>query len=174
MASFHSPDSFQIPKFLWQERIELERAKNPLRPAGLIKPESPANQAQEAWASEKPLQKNATNRIAARIVECAGFLDLRSSDFKEMSILHSGWTSGFTGQAAEAEIHLLAESSSRIHFAIGDRAHERNASSRAVAFHFCGIVGRTGRQTHAAMHALLENGVVEVFEPCVRWVRGSS
>ena len=164
---------FQIPEFLWQERIELERAKNPLRPAGLIEPESPADEAQEAWASEKPLQKNTANRIAARIVECTGFLDLRASDFKEVPILHAGWASSFAGQAAEAEIHLLTEGLSRIHFAIGNRPHERNASPRAVALHFCCIVGRTGRQTHAAVHALLENGVVEVFEPCVRWVRRS-
>jgi len=88
-----------------------------------------------------------------------------------MSILDSGWTGGFAGQTAEAEIHLLAEGPSRIHLAIGNRAHERNASPRAVALHFCGIVGRTGRETHAAMHTLLENGVVQVFEACVGWVR---
>ena len=160
LSEFGFPDS----EIFWQERIELERAKNPLRPAGLIEPESPADQAQKARTGEKPLQKNTANRIAARVVERARFFDLRARNFKEMSILHTGWASGFTGQATEAEIHLLTEGPSRIHFAIGNRPHERNASPRAVALQFCGIVGRTGRQTHAAVHALLEDGVVEVFE----------
>ena len=52
-------------------------------------------------------------------------------------------------------------------FAVGNGPHQRNTSPRAVALQLRGIVGWTGRQTHAAMHALLENRVVQALEPRV-------
>src|SRR5947199_2886014 len=50
-----------------------------------------------------------------------------------------------------------------LRMAVGNRPHERNAAARTVAFVLGLHVGRARRQAHAAVHALLQDGVVELL-----------
>lgn len=62
----------------------------------------------------------------------------------------------------QAVIHFLAEGFGEFEFVVGDGAHQGDATARAVAFALGFRVGRAARQAQAAVHALLERGVIEV------------
>ena len=83
---------------------------------------------------------------------------------EEFGVIHASGTRGHAGEATEAKIHFIAECLRRFETFVGDGAHQSDSPARAVAFEFGGVVSRAGRQAKAAMHALLHDGVVEVFE----------
>jgi hypothetical protein len=127
----------------------------------LIKPECAADKSQKSRAGEKSTQEKKTNRIAAGVVQDASGLDLRACHFKEVRVLDSGGTGRLASEASEAKIHFLSERAGGFHIPVGDGAHEGDATPRAVAFDLCRIVGRAGWQAHAAVHALLQFGIID-------------
>ena len=58
----------------------------------------------------------------------------------------------------------IKESGNRQRGAVGDGAHQGDASARRVPLELGLVVRRTGRQAQAAVHALLHDRVVEAFE----------
>ena len=84
-------------------------------------------------------------------------LDLGAGVFEELGVINTGGTGRGAGEAAKAVIHLLAEFFRHFEIAVGDGPHQGDATARAVALLPRLEVGRTTRQTHPAMHALLDH-----------------
>jgi hypothetical protein len=102
--------------------------------------------------------------MARRIVQNRGLFDHGPRGFKKLRVLDASRARGHTGQTAETKIHLVRKGPSEFQPLVGDGPHERNASARAVPLLMSGVVGRTGGQAKATMHALLNDRVVERSE----------
>src|SRR5262249_37578586 len=100
--------------------------------------------------------------------------DVAPRRLEEHAVLHPGGARGLTGEAAEAVAHLPGKLMGHVERAIGDRAHERNPPARAVALPFRRDVRRTRRQTHPAVHALLQERVIESAEGRHRQIQPGS
>src|SRR5262245_31314652 len=83
---------------------------------------------------------------------------------EQLCVVNSGGAGGHAGEATQAEVHLVGESFGWLEFAIGDRPHEGDASARAVALDLCGVIGGAGWQAKSAMHALLQDGIIEAAQ----------
>src|SRR5262249_286980 len=82
----------------------------------------------------------------------------------KLRVIHTRRTSRHASQTTEAEVHFLRKRPGRLHFPIGNRPHQRNASARTVALHLGRVVRGTRGQAKAAMHALLHDGVIQLFQ----------
>ncbi len=108
-------------------------------------------------------QRIVSQRMKLRlgIPQHAAFLGFGARVLEQFGVIDAGGTGRHACQAAETKIHFIGERFRGVQPAIGDGAHERNASARAVALEFGGIVSRAGRQAKAAMHALLDDRVIQ-------------
>src|ERR1035438_4397681 len=79
-------------------------------------------------------------------------------------IVDAGGAGCHAGEAAEAEIHFVGERPGGVQAAVGDGPHERDAAARAVPLDFRRVVSGAGRKAKTAVHALLQDRVVEAFE----------
>jgi hypothetical protein len=158
---------FETAEVRGEQVVEAEFAKQPLAASGLPEPEGASEEAEEARSREKKFDYGGPPESALRGGECVDAFDFGSGGLEELRVVDAGWTGGLAGEAAEAEIHFVSEGGGGGEFPVGNGAHERDAAAGAVAFVSGRVVGRAGRQAHAAVHALLEDGVVEARE--VAW-----
>ena len=126
--------------------------------------EDAADEAEEAGTGEDESKGKPTDGVAFGCIQNSLTFDFGAGGFKEFGVVYVGGAGGGAGEAAEAVIHFLAEGFGDFEVAVGDGTHEGDASARAVLFELGLFVGRAGGQAHAAVHALLENGVVEANE----------
>ena len=87
--------------------------------------------------------------------------NLGPSGLQQLPVLNSSWARCLASKAAQAIAHFLRKFGRRFQGSIGHAAHEGDPASRAVALPLGGVVGGAGRQTRAAMHALLQNRVIQ-------------
>jgi hypothetical protein len=80
--------------------------------------------------------------------------------FEEIGVVDAGWARGGASQTAEAVTHFVGESRGRLQLAVGNGAHERDASARGVSLASGLCVGGTGGQAESTVHTLLEKGIV--------------
>ena len=111
-------------------------------------------------------QRRVKPRIKLRLGESSTrcFFGLGARMLEQLGVIHARRTRRHAREATEAEIHFVGERFRRFQPAVRDGAHERDAPARAVAFEFGGVVSRARRQAKAAVHALLHDRVIEVFE----------
>ena len=88
-------------------------------------------------------------------------LRLGAGHLEKPGVIDSGGTRRFAGQAAETEIHFVGEGAGGFEPSVGDGPHQGDASARAVAFEFGGVVSGASGQTEAAVHALLDDRVIQ-------------
>ena len=88
-------------------------------------------------------------------------LDVVARRFEQLRVVHARRARGLAGKAAEAVTHLVGKRARHRELLIGHRAHQRNAAAWTVPLVLRFVVGRAGGQAHAAVHALLDDGVVE-------------
>ena len=88
-------------------------------------------------------------------------LDIAARCLEELSAVHSSRARCLAGEAPEAVAHLVRKLRRHVEFAVGDGPHQGDPATGAVPFPLGRIVGRAGRQAHAAVHALLEDRIVE-------------
>ena len=131
----------------------------------LIEPEQPGGETQSAGFGEEPFQCDRADEIPFHAGLGAAGFHFRARKFDHLRVVHARGTGRLTGQATQAEIHLVRELRGvRRKPAIGDRAHQGNASAWTARLMLRRVVRRAARQTHPAMDALLENGIVELFQ----------
>ena len=130
----------------------------------LIEPEGGAEGAEEAGFEEKMPQSKPAPEGALGRSGGAGALDFGTGGLEKAAVIHAGRTGGFTGETAEAIIHFLGEGAAGGEVTIGYRPHEGDAAAGAVALALGFVIGGTAGQAHAAVHALLEDGVVQFGE----------
>jgi hypothetical protein len=130
----------------------------------LVKTETSPESPEEAGLEKQMAQRQPAPEMALGGGRGAGAFDFGPGGFEEGAIVHPGGTSGLAGEATEAIIHFLGKSAAGLEIAIGHRTHQGDATARAVPLAFGFIVGGTGRQAHAAVHALLEDGIVQFCE----------
>src|SRR5882724_7471256 len=95
--------------------------------------------------------------------------------FKQLRVIDTRRAGGLAREATEAKIHFVAKHLGRLELPISDGPHQRDPAARAVALHLGVIVSRAGRQAQPAVHALLHDGIIEVFQMRVaRGVRHST
>jgi hypothetical protein len=94
----------------------------------------------------------------------SGTLDIRAGHLKEMRVVDTGRAGGLTGQTTEAVGHLFAEGTREFQLVVGDSPHQCYATPGAVLFVLGDVVSRAGGKAHPAVHALLEDRIIEVFE----------
>ena len=82
------------------------------------------------------------------------FEQIFARGFEQEAVIHARRTSRFAGAATQTQINvLLIRRRTGFEAAFGDGAHQVNASARAVVFVAQLLIGRTRRQTQAAMYA---------------------
>ena len=126
----------------------------------LVEAKQSAQEAESSQVHKEPVQREATDEIPFWIFQNAAGFGFGAGVFKKFGVVYARGAGGHAGETAEAEIHFIGKSFGRFEPAIGDRAHEGNAATRAVALEFGGVVSGAGRQAKAAMHALLEHRVI--------------
>ena len=87
---------------------------------------------------------------------------------EEFRVVDTSGTGGHAREAAETEIHFVRERFGGFKAVISDGAHEGDASAWAVALKLGGVVGGAGGQAKAAVHALLDDRVVQSLEMGMR------
>lgn len=155
---------FQFAQTFREEIQNAAFAKERLQAELLIKANRRADELQPAHVHEQPAQRERANETAFGIVEVAALLGFGAGVFEKLGVIHASRTRGHASETTEAKIHFIAERLGRFETFVGDGAHQSDSSARTVAFELGGVVRRAGRQAEAAMHALLHDGVVEVFE----------
>ena len=91
-------------------------------------------------------------------------LGFGTSVLEQLGVIDACRTGGHARETSEAEIHFVGKGFRRFQPAIGDGAHERDAAARAVPLEFGGVVSRAGGQTEPAVHALLHDGIIQIFQ----------
>ena len=155
---------FQFTQPAWQQREDANPSQQRLNTAGLIQPQHTANQAQKAGAHENRLHCQPTPEIALAFPRRTLIFNVRSGRFKQMRIVHTRRAGGRTGETAEAIIHFIRKRPVHGHFPIRNRTHPGDPTARAVSFHLGGHIRGAGGQTHSAMHALLQDGIVHALQ----------
>jgi hypothetical protein len=138
-------------------------ARKRLQSEPLIYADDARGQTQAAQIHEQPFERERADDISFGCFERAALFGFRAGVFEQFGVIHAGGAGGLASEAAEAEIHFLAERPGWFELAISDGAHQRDSAARAVALDFGGVVSGAGGQAKAAVHALLHDGVVEVF-----------
>src|ERR1043166_2375403 len=106
---------------------------------------------------EQPAHGEPTDETALRISEHANALSLSARVLEELGVVHPGGASRHARETAETKIHFISEGFRGFEPVVGNRAHQGDASARAVAFELRRIVSRARWQAHAAVHALLHH-----------------
>ena len=91
-------------------------------------------------------------------------LGLGASHLEKLRVIDPAGQAVSQARQPVTEIHLVGERFLGLELAVGDGAHEGDAPARAVALELRLHVGRARRQAHAAVHALLDDRVVEILE----------
>ena len=164
MIGDHRRLRLQLAQVRRHQMEELVLAQETLHPGALVKPHGTAHEAQQHRVHEQNLEREPAPEFAFRARGGAGALDFGPRGFKQVGILHSRRAGGFAGQATQAVVHLIGEFARDGQVAIGDGAHESDAAPGAVALALGLHVSGAGGQAHAAVHALLDHGVVHCFE----------
>ena len=157
-------DGFQLAQSLGQELQHAGAADECLQAKPLVEPDETACQPQMAQVHEQPADGDSADEVALRRSEHAARFGFRAGVLEKLRVIHPCRASGHAGEAAEAEVHFVREGPRHIQAAIGDRAHERDAAPRAMSLDLRRVVGRARRQAKAAVHALLQDRVVEALE----------
>ena len=148
----------------WHKAKELHAAHESIEAGGLIKSQNTPDEAQEPRTHEKRVQREPTPKITLGGFGDSSLLDLGTGGFEEFGIIDARRTSRLAGQAAEAVVHLIRERLRDLQLPIGYRSKQGNTTAWAVPLHLRLDVSGAGGQAHAAMHALLQDGVIEIFE----------
>ena len=151
---------FEVAEPFWKQLQNAAGTDNFLQADILVKAKEPPDDAQSSQIHEKPVQREPADQVSFWIFQNAAGLGFGAGVFEKLSVVHPGGAGGHASQAAEAKIHFVRESFRGFEPAISNGAHERNAATRAVTLEFCGVVSGAGGQAKAAMHALLEDGVI--------------
>ena len=144
-------------------RVRPERADERLQAAALIEPQQRAR----ARAARRGRMKRNRSVSARQKSRAARVVDARPLDVARAPSRRARRSSRRPGTPSGRRGSRGSSSSRRrtscvdLELAVGDRAHERDAAARAVALALGRVVGRAGRQAHAAVHALLQHRVVE-------------
>ena len=154
----------QIPQGGREETQQTGFPDEGLETGLLMEPERGSESPEEAGLEEQVTQGEPAPETALGRDGGAGAFDFGPGRFKKGTVIHSRRTSRLAGEATEAIIHFLGESAAGLELAIGHRAHQGDAPARAVPLAFGFIVGGTGGQAHAAVHALLEDGIIQLGE----------
>ena len=155
---------FEAAEVLGQQLGQSDLAGGGLQPEALVKPEQASGEAEQARAHEQPADGDRAPEAAGEGLVEAGGLDFGAGGLEQVGVIHARGAGGLAGQAAEAVAHLIGEGRRELQFVVGHGAHERDASAWAVALLLGGVVGGAGRQAHPAMHALLQDRVIEELE----------
>src|ERR1043166_4257078 len=83
---------------------------------------------------------------------------------KQLRVVNARRTRGHARETTQAEIHLIRKSFRRFEFSIGNRAHKRNPAAWTISLEFRGIVRGARRQAQTAVHALLQDGIIEICQ----------
>ena len=155
---------FQFAEALRHQLHHAAVAHQPLQAELLVEAHGEAEDFQPVQVHEEPADAEGADGVALRVVQHAAGLGLGAGVLEQLGVVHARRAGGHAREAAEAEIHFVGEGLRRLKLAVGDGAHEGDAAARGVALELGGVVGRAGGQAEAAVHALLHDGVVEVFE----------
>lgn len=113
---------------------------------------------------EEPTQGDGSPKGSANVVIDTAPFDVRARSLEELRVVHSGRAGGLAGEAPQAVAHFIGELARDSQLFIGDGPHEGDPPSGTVALAMRGIIRRASGQAHAAVHALLKHGVIELFE----------
>ena len=154
----------EAPEIPGQQADEPEAAGGRLDAEPLDPAERAAGEAQQARAQEEAAEGDRAPEAGRQGPGRSGRLDLGARRLDEAGVVDAGGACRLAGEAAQAIAHLVGEALGRREVAVGHRAHEGDAAARAVALALGRVVGRARRQAHPAVHALLEDRVVEKLE----------
>src|SRR5262249_31402033 len=113
---------------------------------------------------EHPAQREGSQPRTAERSQGATIFGFGASVLEQFGVIDTCWTGGHAGEAPEAEVHLVGARVTWFEPAVRAGAHQSDASARAIAFEFGGVISRAGGQAKAAMHALLQDRIIQRFE----------
>jgi hypothetical protein len=124
---------FRVAEGFREEPGKAEFARGGLKAEGLIEPEEAPDEAEEAGLHEELLHGEPADEVASWIFNYAALLDVSAGVFEEIGVVDAGRARGGAGEAAEAVAHFVGEAGGGFEFAVGDGAHEGDATARGVS-----------------------------------------
>src|SRR5262247_1015697 len=137
---------------LAERREQAEATHERLRTRGLVELEPPEKRG-EARGIREDLERPARRRMIGLGSAHLLARELGARRLQELAEGHSGWAGRFAAAAAEAEIEMTREGRCEAHPPLRGRAHEVDAAARRVHLLAEHAIGRTLRQTNAAVDA---------------------
>src|ERR1035441_1855018 len=126
-------DAFELLDPFGQELENAASANKCLQAELLVDPQNAAHEAQVAQVHEKPAYGKRSDKVPLGRFEHAAGFGFGARVLEKLGVIDARGASRHAGKAAEAEIHLVREGLRRVQAAIGNGAHERDATARAVA-----------------------------------------
>ena len=155
---------FQFAQTLGKQFQETAATDKSLQAKFLVQAQGPARQLQARQIHEQPAKRDATNPVAGRRFQDAAALCFGAGALEQFRVIHPRRTGCHARQTTQTEIHFLGERPGRFQPAVGDGAHQRDAAAGTVPFQLGRVIGRARRKAKPAVHALLHDGIVELFE----------
>ena len=143
--------------------ITPERRTSFCNPVGLIKPEQASDETQAPLPMNRP-SRTSQRRSRARAKRRRGCARPRRGPSRRAGRSRPRRDRPSRRRGSRGRNTFRPRRPFRFQLAVGDGAHEGDAAARAVALDLGLHVGGTGGQAHAAVHALLEHGVVALVE----------
>ena len=92
-----------------------------------------------------------------------GALDRDLEGLDDLAVLHARRAGGFACAAVETEVQVMADLLAQTEAAVGDGAHQVDASARAVVLIRGFDIRRAARGAEAAVNAVLKEAVLDLL-----------
>ena len=155
---------FQFPQTPRQQPSQAQSPYCRLKPQALPKLHHSAQELQPVQVHEEPPKTQGPDQRPTRCGQHPRGLRLSPRPLEEFRVVHPRRTGRHASQTSETIIHLVGEGLGRLQTIIGNRAHEGDPTPRRMPFEFRCVVGGTRRKTQPAMHALLDDRVIQSLE----------